>query len=292
MKKITNADLSKYSGFGCGGGADVLFEIEVRNELIEIIKLLNRENRQWYLIGRGFNTLISDSGVRGAVLLLRGEFCKVYTKDRNIIAGSGASLSEILKTARDKGLGGLEFLAGIPGSAGGAVYKNAGTAQKCMADIIAEIEVYDALSGSFKRLKSKDIGFGYRKSNLSTNSIITEVVFYLKIENKTDIIAKINRNLQSKKSRQPILDQSCGCVFKNFEFDKISAAEYIQKAGLAGCEIGDAKVSPLHVNFITNKDNATSKDIWLLINRIKKTVKQKYGKELELEIDLLGEGFE
>ena len=125
-----------------------------------------------------------------------------------------------------------------------------------------------------------------------TRNIITEAFFKLKTGNKTDIINKIRQNIELKNSRQPVSAKSCGCVFKNPDNGSIAAAELIQNAGLSGISVGGAQVSDIHVNFIVNKNNAISSDIWELIKKIRNTIKDKYGKELELEINLLGEGFE
>lgn len=292
MKKVINAQLSEYSGFGCGGRADLLIEVETRQELKETVGSLEKEKKKWYLLGKGYNTLISDGGVKGVVLRLTGEFCDIHTRDNCIVAGGGASLYEILKVAAENELGGLEFLAGIPGSVGGAIFNNSGIAKRSIADNIQEIEIFSTFSNSYKKLKNEEIVFGYRSCNLSKKDIITESVFKLKTEDKTDIIKKINQNVEFKNKKQPVTDKSCGCVFKNPDNGETPASKLIEMAGLKNFKIGGAQVSAVHANFIVNKGSAASSDIWELIKKVRNTVKQKFDKKLELEINLLGEGFE
>jgi UDP-N-acetylmuramate dehydrogenase len=292
MKKYYDAPLDKYSGYRCGGNAEMLIEVEDRNDLQNVISDLKKDNYKWCLLGKGYNTLISDKGVAGAVLRLKGDFGDIEMKDNYIKTGAGVDLARLLKVSVENELSGLEFLAGIPGTIGAAVYGNCGTKKESVGDLISEIEIYDTVSGLFKRLENKDVGFGYRNCSLAGNIIVTEAVFKLKTDNKTDIINKIRQNIELKNSRQPVSSKSCGCVFKNPDNGRTAAAELIQSAGLSGMSIGGAQVSDLHVNFIVNKNNATSSDIWELIKKIRNIIKDKYGIELELEINLLGEGFD
>ena len=199
---------------------------------------------------------------------------------------------DILNIAVKNRLGGLEFMAGIPGTVGAAVFNNAGTSQNAMNNVIREVEIFSSAFKNYKRLNKEAMGFEYRYCNLSAKDIITECVFGLKTKIKTDIIKKIKKNLKQKKRKKPGNYKSCGCIFKNLDGGITPAAKLIESAGLSGQQIGGAQVSNLHVNYIINKGGATSRDIWELIQSIKSAVKNKYNKELELEIELLGEGFE
>ncbi len=291
MKKTINASLKKYCGFGCGGSTALLIEVETKKELKEII---HSAKKKWHIIGDGYNTLISDNGVRGVVLKLCGEFNEIKIHD-GITAGAGASLKEILRVSSNAGYGGFEFLAGIPGTVGGAIYGNAGGMSAAggmghsISDVIKEVEIFDTNTEIFSILKVKELGFSYRSSNIGKEKIITECVFDLKSSNKSNII----KNIALKKKKQPMEFKSCGCVFKNLDGGVMSAAKIIEKAGLKGMKIGGASVSNLHANFLIVDDrNVSSKDIWRLICKIRETVKKKFNIELELEINLLGEGFE
>lgn len=292
MKKIIDADLSKYSGFRCGGSADILIEVENKYELKDAINSMEKEKKNWYFLGKGYNTLISDKGVRGVVLILGGSFSDITIKENCIVAGAGASLGEILKISVEKELAGLEFLAGIPGTVGGAIAGNSGTSKRSISDVVQEIEIFKSSTNSYKRLKNKEIGFAYRSCNLGNLDIITESVFNLKTACKTDIINKIKQNSDLKNKSQPVTDKNCGCVFKNVDAGETSVSKLIEMAGLKGFRIGGAEVSRRHANFIINTGKATSNDIWELIKKVKNTVKQKFNKNLELELNLLGEGFE
>jgi UDP-N-acetylmuramate dehydrogenase len=226
------------------------------------------------------------------VIRLSGGFCGIDISGNTVRAGAGASLPDLLKKTSQNSLEGLEFLTGIPGSVGGAVYGNSGANRMCMADVIEEIEIYRPRAGGFIALKRDEINFAYRTSGIKSKEVITRCRFALKRGIKTDIISRIKSNIEKKKQTQPLDSKSCGCVFKNPDNGKTSAAELIRDAGLAGLRIGDVEVSAKHANFIVNTGNASSGDIWNLIKKVKESVKQKSGKELELEINLLGEGFE
>ncbi len=292
MKKIIDEDLSKYSGFRCGGSGDILIEVENKYELKDAINSMEKEKKSWYLLGKGYNTLISDKGVRGVVMILGGSFSDITIKENCIVAGAGASLGEILKISVEKELGGLEFLAGIPGTVGGAIAGNSGTSKRNISDVVQEIEIFKSSTNSYKRLKNEEIGFAYRSCNLGNLDIITESVFNLKTACKTDILNKIKQNIDLKNKSQPVTGKNCGCVFKNVDAGETSVSKLIEKAGLKGAMIGGAEVSRRHANFIINTGKATSDDIWKLIKKVKNTVKQRFNKNLELELNLLGEGFE
>jgi UDP-N-acetylmuramate dehydrogenase len=289
MIKIDNADLSKYSGYKSGGRARIFIEPENKEELSEVFESIIKTNENWFLLGMGYNTLINDNGFDGVVIRLSGKFSAIYAEGTSITAGAGASISALLNLAVANELGGLEFLAGIPGSIGGAVAGNCGTKEKDISDFIKEIELFDTVQKVYKRLGRDELKFSYRSSFLPENCIVTEAVFDLNATPKTDIINSINQQVKLKSSSQPVSEKSCGCVFKNPEGAEMPAAKMIDQAGLAGVMIGGAQVSPKHVNFIINKDNATSDDIWQLIKKVRAAVKEKYDKYLDLEIKLLGE---
>ncbi len=293
MKELYDTGLSEYSGFGCGGKAELLIEIENKDELEKNIIAFRESGKKWYLLGKGYNTLISDSGVKGAVLVLKGLFCKLSLDSDNstIIAGSGTVLQKLLKYSIDNELEGFEFLAGIPGTVGGAVFNNVGTPEGGIGDMVKNIEVFNIEKKGYERISKEELDFGYRKSNIPRKKIITEVVFHLKTGNKTDIIKKIKDNYNLKNRKQPVNEKSCGCIFKNPADGQVSSAKLIEMAGLKGFSIGGAQVSKVHANYIINNNGATSKDIWDLIHHIRYSVKKEFNEDLELEINLLGEGF-
>ncbi|MBN2407241.1 MAG: UDP-N-acetylmuramate dehydrogenase [Elusimicrobia bacterium] len=291
MKITKDASLKKYSGYGCGGRADRLLEAETRQELKNAVGSFSGDDR-WTVLGRGYNTLVSDRGFRGTVIVLGGDFRKMSAAEEVISVSAAASLPELVKLAGDLGLEGAEFLAGIPGTVGAAVVCNAGIPGSEISDIIEEIEVLEVPGAGYSVLGKDKVRFGYRYCSLDGKSIITGCRIRLKKGIKSKIMSRIQEYLDTRKKRQPYEYKSCGSVFKNPDNGNTPAAKLIDEAGLAGHRIGDAQVSPKHVNFIVNLKNAASEDIWSLIKFVKGRVKETSGKDLELEIRLLGEGFE
>ncbi|MFW6134364.1 MAG: UDP-N-acetylmuramate dehydrogenase [Elusimicrobiota bacterium] len=288
---MNNINLSKYSGYGCGGRAKTFIEIENEVELKDAVKDFKKKNIEFCVLGRGYNTLISDRGVDFPILKLGGEFNKIDVKEDMIKAGAGAGLEMLIRESLNKELTGIEFLAGIPGSVGGAVFSNAGAFGTSIGKKIVRVKILNYQTVDYEIRKKNQLNFEYRRFNLNKNDIITECVLKLKRDIKSNIIKLIEENIRKKQKKQPTELKSCGCVFKNPDKDNRSAGELIEKAGLAGLKIGNAEISKLHANFIINKGNASSSDIWELIKTVRNKVKQKYNKDLVLEIDLLGEGF-
>ncbi len=281
-----NVALAPYTTFRIGGKAWALCEAVNLKELRELVAYLNIEHIPYFVLGNGSNILVSDSGFRGVVIRLKGEFEKLNSKkDGLIIAGAGVSISRLLRYCVENGLGGLEFLAGIPGTVGGALFMNAGAFGGEIADKVAEVMIVNP-SGDVILKERKELNFSYRKMHLNKGAVITTVSFSLEACNKEEIKNRISFYIQRKKQSQPVNCLSAGCVFKNPEGDYAGAL--IEKAGLKGKRIGDAIVSEIHANFIINKGNSSASDVMALINLIKNKVKAKDGIELEPEIQFLG----
>ncbi|MFH1414771.1 MAG: UDP-N-acetylmuramate dehydrogenase [Elusimicrobiota bacterium] len=294
MNKLSNIDLSRFSGYRCGGNARHFIEVETKEELACTVDELEESKSEWHIIGKGFNTLISDSGFNGTVLMLSGNFCNVYRRfqENMVVSGPAVTLPKLLRFIVEQQFTGLEFLGGVPGSVGGAVLGNCGTATDAIGDYIKEIEVYCPEEQSYTRIKKEDIGFKYRGTELPERNILTEAVFDLKTGIKTDIIEKIRQNIVLKRATQPVREKSCGCVFKNPDNGKTSAGRLIEMAGFKGIEEGGARISDSHANYIINSGGATSADIWNLIKKVRISVREKFGVDMKLEIRLLGEGFD
>ncbi len=288
MKRIRDAELKNLSGFGCAGRAKELIEVKRRTELAGVIEELNKKKIPWRVLGKGFNLLISGRGYQGAVILLRGEFESIKLDGSFLRAGAGADLQRTVQKAAENSLSGLEFLAGIPGTVGGALKGNSGSKNDWIGSAVERVEVF--INGAFRFMDKGSINFSYRRCDIQPDGIIVSCEFKLKRGNETDIIKKIHKLKKEKRKRQPIQYKSCGCVFKNPK--GFSAGKIIDSAGMSGFSQGDARVSEKHANFIINMGNASPEDIWKLIKRIKDTVRRKKGIELELEIDLMGDGFE
>lgn len=273
--------MSKHTSFKTGGKAEYFVTPESKEELIEILKL----EAPITVIGNGSNLLVKDNGIRGIVvstIKLRN-----YKIDGDTIeADAGMPLIMLSKIAAENGLTGLEFACGIPGTLGGAVFMNAGAYGGEMKDVVVTSEYLD------KELKVQEITehkFEYRKSIYSKeiDGIILSAKLKLQQGDINQIKEKMNQNLESRNSKQPINMPSAGSTFKRK--DGVIVSKLIDEAGLKGYTIGGAQVSTLHAGFIVNKGGATSQDILALIQYVQNVIKEKYDIDIETEIKIIGE---
>ena len=285
----SNIKLSNYSWFNLGGPAEYLFKPDSKKQLIEFLKYNKKNKLKITILGAGSNTLIRDQGIKGAVIKLGSGFSYINLISKNIIQVGAATLDrKISNYAKDNGIGDLEFLSCIPGSIGGAVIMNSGCYENEISKVLKSIKVIDINSCSEREIKRKEIEFFYRGSNLDKNYIITSVILEGKIQLKDDIEKKQNQMIEKKKLSQPSQIKTCGSTFKNINKQK-KAWEVIKETGCDGFSEGDAVISKKHCNFFVNNGNASAADIEKLIDKVKKTVKNKSGVNLELEINIIGE---
>ena len=282
----TNEKLSGHTSFHIGGPARYFLTIRNVDELARVIRFLKRNRIYFFVLGGGTNLLVTDAGIDGAVLKLDGDFKKTEIRGTTLIAGSAARLAVLLGNAARKGLEGLEFWSGIPGTAGGAVLTNAGTELGSMSDVIEEAEIMDG-SGRPVKLSKKQLRLSYRGSRVPRGSVITAVRMKLRKGRKSDIMKKIGYLTEKRKKIQPKQSFSAGSVFKN-PSPRISAGYLIEKAGLKGRRIGGAVVSRTHANFIVNSRDASATDVIALIDFVRKEVKRQCGISLELELRVEG----
>jgi len=280
-KVLRDELLLKHCSFKIGGPADFFIEIPNEYALLEFLRIVSG-NDKYCILGKGTNVLFLDEGYRGIVVCLSEDFGKSYVLENQISCGGGTLISNLLKTALKSNLTGLEYLAGIPGTVGGAVYGNAGSNDEWISTSIDSIEIYK--NSKKQSISKKDIGFGYRKSELE-NCIITKVNFSLERSIKNDSFKKICRNMQKRLQGQPLNMPNAGSIFKNPS--GFSAGKLIEYAGLKGKCIGCAQVSELHGNFIINRGGANAKDVLYLIDLIKEKVKEKFDISLETEIKMI-----
>ena len=281
-----NENLSKFSWFNLGGPAKVLFRPKNLQELSIFLKKLNGIN-EIRVLGAGSNTLIRDGGFNGIIIKFGKSFSHLSLFDSNtIVAGASALDKNISKFALDNSLSGFEFLSCIPGSAGGAVRMNSGCYGEDIAGILVSLQVMD-FKGNIKVIQSPDIKFRYRGSNLDDNLIFISATLRGKKDDKSNIQKKISSFLQQKKNTQPSKIKTCGSTFKNPENNK--AWKLIEDSGCAGMKVGGAQISKNHCNFFINNGNAKSEDLEKLINQVQNKVANKYGINLELEIQIIGE---
>ncbi|MCL2335655.1 MAG: UDP-N-acetylmuramate dehydrogenase [Endomicrobia bacterium] len=245
-----------------------------------------KQNIRFYVLGGGTNVLFSDKGYDGAVIKLTGEFSAVNIKGNEVAAGAAAALPALVKAAAEKNLPGLECCAGIPGTVGGAVFGNAGSAEKWIGDAVSELTVWSVERGvwSERILKRDEIPFQYRSSGLE-GCIITKVNFLLKNELEKDVLKEINEAIEKRIKSQSVGGSNAGCIFKNPA--GLSAGKLIDDAGLKGKKKGGAEISKVHANFIINNGNAKASDVLDLIYAARKTVKEKFNIDLELEIKIV-----
>ncbi len=284
-----NINLSNYSWFNLGGPAEYFFKPLNEKQLIEFLKINKKNKLSITILGAGSNTLIRDNGIKGVVIKLGSSFSDIKLKDKLTIKAGAATLDrKISNFAKENGIGGLEFLSCIPGSIGGSVIMNSGCYGSDISKVLVSINVVDIKSCQEKEIKFEEIEFYYRGNNLSKNFIITSVTLKGKIESRS-IIEKNQRNLiEKKKLTQPSQIKTCGSTFKNLSSEK-KAWQIIKESGCCEFKEGDAEISKKHCNFFVNNGNAKSSDIEKLINKVKKTVNNKTGINLELEIKIIGE---
>ena len=278
--------MSLHTSFKTGGNADY-FVIPQNEE--QLLKLINLDtDLPIIFFGNGSNTLVTDKGIRGIVVSLKG-LNNVKFDGENIEVESGFSIAKLSNLALENGLTGLEYACGIPGTIGGAIFMNAGAYGMETKDIIRSVKFYDFNDKKLKEYTNEMCNFSYRKSIFQEMGriIILSCKIKLNFGNKEEIKSKMDENMASRNAKQPINLPSAGSTFRREE--GIIVAKLIDESGLKGYKIGGAEVSKLHAGFIVNSDNATSKDILDLISYVKKVVKEKYDVELHEEIRIVGE---
>ncbi|MCA0984584.1 UDP-N-acetylmuramate dehydrogenase [Halobacillus yeomjeoni] len=269
-----------------GGRADFFITPTSFQEVQNVVKLSNEDNIPFTLLGNGSNLIIKDGGIRGIVINLK-HLDDISTDGNTLVAQSGARIIDASRYALKKHLSGLEFACGIPGTVGGALYMNAGAYGGEIKDVLDYAYVVDREGNLVKRLAS-ELDLDYRTSNIPDNGdIVVEATFNLKPAKYEEIKEVMDDLTYKRESKQPLEYPSCGSVFKRPP--GYFAGKLIQDSDLQGTNIGGAEVSKKHAGFIINKDNATTSDYISLIEHVQKTVKEKFGVDLEREVRIIGE---
>ena len=283
---IINEPMSKHTTFGIGGPVDFLILPLDNSQIPDIIKSINLNKINFIFLGSGSNILVSDKGIKGAVISLKKSFKNIIFEDSTVLVDSGVMLSALVQEIHKKNITGFETLMGVPGTLGGALVMNAGAFGSEISNNLIFVETINIL-GQKKKYNVDEIDFEYQKKNFPKNEIIINALFNCKKGLKSNINDKRDIASKQRKTTQPLTYRSAGSIFKN---PKENAAGYlIDKAGLKGLQIGGAKISEKHANFIVNLGNAKSADVLELIDIIKKKIYQMYKIKLELEIKILGE---
>ena len=284
-----NAELSNYSWFNLGGPAEILFKPENKKQLMDFFKENQKNKFKITILGAGSNTLIRDKGIKGVVIKLGSNFSYSKLIDENIIEVGAATLDrKIANFAKENGLADLEFLSCIPGSIGGSVIMNSGCYDYDISKVLISVNVIDIKKCIEKEIKGEDIDFFYRGTDLSNDLIITSVKLKGIPKKKDEIEKRQIQFLERKKLSQPSQVKTCGSTFKNISNEK-KAWKIIKESGCEEFKEGDAEISKKHCNFFINNGKAKSSDIEKLINKVKKTVNEKSGINLELEIKIIGD---
>ena len=279
--------LAGHTSLRVGGPVSCLLRPLNLAGLRSAVQVLRQNHFPYFILGRGTNLLVSDTGVQAVAISLASGFSQVERLDPegNVKVGAGLPLKRLLRFCLQESLSGLEFIAGIPGSIGGALRMNAGTHAGTMADVCRKVLVLHA-DGSLARRTRSELVFSYRKLELPPTAVLLEVEFSLCPSSRKHVQHKIRTLLKSRKEKQPWQFPSAGSVFKNPPGD--FAGRLIEAAGLKGVRVGDAQISPKHANFIVNRGRARANDICALIHLAQEKVSQKFGVQLELEIEVIG----
>ena len=304
-----NVPLRNYTTFKIGGKARYFFVAKKKEDVKNAIEFAKKKRIPFFILGEGSNVLFPDEGFRGIVIKL--EILNFKLENNKVFVGAGYPLTKLAQKLAKKSFSGLEFAVGIPGTIGGAIRGNAGAFGMEIKDVVDEVEVLKIENCKLKieKLKNKDCQFGYRESifKKKKNWIILKATLKIKKGNKKRIQEKIKKILSKRIKTQPLEFPSAGSVFKNIPLEKVPknvkekfrdkikrepfpclpAAVLIEALGLKGYQIGGAKISEKHANFIINAKKAKAKDILQLIRLIKKKVRKRFGVNLELEIELV-----
>ena len=280
---LINEPMKKHTSIKVGGNADIFVKANTIEKVKAIYSFAKKEKINLNVLGNGTNVLVKDNGIRGIVLKIdidkievRKEGNKVYIR-----AGAGVPIIKLSKIAYENSAKGLEFAIGIPGTLGGAIKMNAGAYG-------SEMTTYLDNNGNTKKVTNLEQEFKYRSSIFfEIEGIILESELELELGDKEEIKKKMNENLINRKEKQPLDKPSCGSTFKRGE-DFITA-KLIDECGLKGLCVGGAIVSTKHAGFVMNNGNATAKDFIELTNQVKNEVYEKFNKNIELEVQIMGE---
>ncbi|HEV2439802.1 MAG TPA: UDP-N-acetylmuramate dehydrogenase [bacterium] len=281
-----NEPLAKHVSFRIGGPADILALPRTPEALDAAVAWLYGEGVPFVVLGRGSNVLIADRGVRGVVLKTgRGQEGVRYDGPR-VHAECGVSLPHLSRRTAERGLAGLEFGAGIPGSVGGAIVMNAGAHGCAIADVLVSARV--RTPGGLTTWTGADLALRYRHSRLQDEpSVVLDCELTLRPASAEETVARLEEWLRSRAESQPLGPPSSGCIFRNPDGDY--AGRLIEAAGTKGLRVGGAVVSDRHANYILNAGGATARDVLALIGQVQARVRDHAGRDLATEIKMLGE---
>lgn len=285
---LFDVPMSQYTTFRVGGNAEAIYRAGNLEDLEEMMAFIVDVGIPYLILGEGSNLLVRDGGLNGVAIILDGYFASI--EDNNmakpcILAGAGLHLNKLVNFCTEKGLAGVEFLAGIPGTLGGGVAMNAGTGNQEIKDVIREVTVLTR-SGILERRDSLNLKFKYRELDLNIGEIILSAILNLRLDKPASIRKRVISNIKRRKERFPLDMPSAGSIFKNPEGNH--AGRLIDAAGLKGRSIGGAMISIKHANFIVNKGKASASDILALMDLAIVKVREMFNVQLSPEIKIVG----
>ncbi len=280
-----NRSLSEFTTYRIGGPADKFVIPRSLEELRQTLAAVNESGESKFILGGGSNLLISDRGIRGVVILMTGCCREIEAERLNVYSGAGASLSELVDFTLQRGIGGIERLAGIPGTLGGALRMNAGAYGAEISDYLLRVITLED-DGAVKTVSRAEADFAYRRAPGLEDALIVGAEFEFKLVDKTGVAETAAEILQLRASKHPLEFPSAGSVFK--KHFQGPAGKFIEEADLKGMRIGGAEVSTKHANFIVNRRAARAIEVLTLIRKIQRIVWEKFSVKLELEQKLVG----
>ena len=284
---IEDYPMKEVTSFQIGGPVDYFVEPRSEEELKDVIVSVERDEMPWMIMGKGTNMVVSDKGIRGAVIRLENYFSDVRVEGTRVIAQSGASMKKVAEAACEASLTGLEFAHGIPGAVGGAMTMNAGAYGGEMKDVVESVKVMYH-DGTTEVIPGDQMDFRYRNSRVYDEKLVVlEATFLLQRGEQAEIQNQMDELWNRRVSKQPLEYPSAGSTFKRPV--GYFAGQLIDQAGLRGLKHGGAQVSEKHCGFVINCGGATCKDVVELIRSVQEAVYEKHGVELETEVKVLGE---
>lgn len=278
--------MSRHTTFRVGGKADIFLQPRCE-QIAGVTGLCKSYDIPYTVIGNGSNLLVSDAGIRGAVIELGRQASEVTVEGTQVTAQAGAMLAKVANQAAAAGLTGMEFAAGIPGTIGGAVFMNAGAYGGEMSQILREVTILTP-DGTKQHLSVQELDLGYRHSSIEERqAVVLSAVIELATGQKEAILARMEELKQQRVAKQPLEYPSAGSTFKRPE--GYFAGKLIMDAGLAGYTVGGAMVSKKHCGFVINKGGATAADIVAVMQHVREEVERQFGVTLDAEVRKLGE---
>lgn len=277
--------LSRHTTYRIGGPARFFVRANSVGALTGLVDVCAAEGTPWVVLGRGSNVLVADGGFPGVAIALGRYFRTLRFDGDRFVVGAGASLSSVVQEAFKRAIGGFEFAVGTPGTIGGALRMNAGTADEWIGQRVVSVTTYRPGRGLVRR-RGDEIAWGYRVSSFAADEVILECELAAEAADPYRVRDKMEGNLARRKGCQPLSEPTCGSVFKNPE--GASAGRLIEAAGCKGAEVGGARVSDVHGNFIVNRGGASAADVRALMERVRAAVLASAGIELAPEVRLLG----